>query len=352
MIRFENDVDINDKIKEVKVALKNEKNLRMYKRYSVLLKHLQGINNKEIGKMELLEPHTVGLYIKKYAAGGLDALKMNYNNCGQKRKLSPEQEENIKKVITEKIPEEVGFENRCNWTIALVKEYIKDKFNIDMALSSVHVVMIRLGLSHTRPTYVLAKVDKAKQEKFKEDFEVLKKILDGEVQHIVFEDESMIRDYQAMQKTWFPKGKQRKIRTYGKNPGVKIIGILDYNSGSVYCEEHKNYDAEVFLGFLKKVLEKYPTGKTIMILDNARIHHAKLIQPFLSDNKHKLELMFLPPYSLELNLIEGLWGWLKSNVINNKFFASLEEVRVSIDKFIESINKVPINTLARLCTKL
>lgn len=34
----------------------------------------------------------------------------------------------------------------------------------------------------------------------------------------------------------------------------------------------------------------------------------KLIQPFLDENKARLELMFLPPYSPELNLIEGLWG--------------------------------------------
>ena len=80
----------NNKIEEIKLVLKNEKNIRMYKRYSVLLKHLQGINNKDIGEMEMLDPHTVGLYIKKYTTGGLDALKMNYNNCGKKRKLSPE----------------------------------------------------------------------------------------------------------------------------------------------------------------------------------------------------------------------------------------------------------------------
>ena len=53
----------------------------------------------------------------------------------------------------------------------------------------------------------------------------------------------MIRDYQPIQKTWFIKGKQKKIPTYGKNPGDKIIGTLDYITGMVYCEEHERYDA-------------------------------------------------------------------------------------------------------------
>jgi len=162
----------------------------------------------------------------------------------------------------------------------------------------------------------------------------------------------MIRDYQAIQKTWFIKGKQRKIPTYGKHCGVKLVGILNYETGYVYCEEHEKYDAEVFLGFLKNVLLKYTSGKIVMILDNARIHHAKLIQPFLDENKDRLNLFFLPPYSPNLNLIEGLWGWLKSNVINNVFFHKVDEIRTAVNSFIDNININPKEIVNRLCVKL
>ena len=77
--------------------------------------------------------------------------------------------------------------------------------------------------------------------------------------------------------------------------------------------EEEKYDAEVFLKFLKKVLELYPKGKIILVLDNARIHHAKLLEEFLKANSNRLELEFLPPYSPNLNLIQGLWKWLKSD---------------------------------------
>ena len=43
-----------------------------------------------------------------------------------------------------------------------------------------------------------------------------------------------------------------------------------------------------------------------MIFDNVRIHHTKLLKPFLDENKDRLKLMFLPAYSPELNLIEWL----------------------------------------------
>jgi transposase len=62
--------------------------------------------------------------------------------------------------------------------------------------------------------------------------------------------------------------------------------------------------------------------------------------------------MFLPPFSPELNLIEGLWGGLKSSVANDVFFKSLVSVRVAVLKFIEIINKVPTQTIDRLCVKM
>lgn len=40
------------------------------------------------------------------------------------------------------------------------------------------------------------------------------------------------------------------------------------------------------------------------MLDNARIHHAKLLEPFLAEMKGRLEFAFLPPYSPQFK--EGL----------------------------------------------
>lgn len=162
----------------------------------------------------------------------------------------------------------------------------------------------------------------------------------------------MIRDYQAIQKTWFLKGKQRIIPTYGKHEGVKLMGVLNYETGHVYCIEKKKYDAEVFHRFLKNVLLLYSTGKIVMILDNAKVHHAKLLEPFLQENKDRLQLVFLPPYSPKLNMIEGLWGWLKSDVINNVFYSSVKQIREAVRGFINSINNVPEQVINRLCLRM
>lgn len=161
----------------------------------------------------------------------------------------------------------------------------------------------------------------------------------------------MIRDYQDLQHTWFLRGKQRIIPTFGKHQGVKLIGTLNYETGELFCIEREQYNAVTFLEFLQKVMEQYDTGKIVMILDNARIHHAKLIQPYLEENKNRLELVFLPPYSPNLNLIEGLWRWLKEDVINNVFYDSVYKIRKNVQLFIKERNNNLSEVIDRLCIK-
>jgi len=109
---------------------------------------------------------------------------------------------------------------------------------------------------------------------------------------------------------------------------------------------------KVFLKFLENLLSKNTNGKTVVVLDNARIHHAKVLQPFLKENEDRLQLMFLPPYSPNLNLIEGLWKWLKEKVIYNVFYKTVPEIRKNVNAFLETISAEPEAIIERLCLKL
>jgi transposase len=165
---------LDEKITDIKVAMKETKNIRMYKRYLVVLKHLEGNSNVAIAKMVSLEQHAVGDYIRNYKANGLTGLEMKHNT-GAPRKLSKEQETLLFETITNRTPDEVGFESRKNWTIEIARQWIINTFAVNHSHRGTHEVLRRLNLSYTRPTYVLKKADKEKQEEFKVTFEGLKK---------------------------------------------------------------------------------------------------------------------------------------------------------------------------------
>ena len=68
-----------------------------------------------------------------------------------------------------------------------------------------------------------------------------------------------------------------------------------------------------FINYLIIVLAEYPAKIINLVVDNASWHKSKELQPFLESNK-RLNLIYLPPYSPDLNPIEKLWYWLKKSI--------------------------------------
>lgn len=161
-------------IQAVKAAIKKTKNKRMYQRYMVALYHLKGYLNKDISKMVDLCQHTVGIYVNRYKENGLDGLALRHSP-GAPHMLTDEQESELVKVVTTRTPDEVGFPNRKNWYVDIIRQWVIDSFGVQYSYTGMIDLLHRLNLSYTRPTYTLANADPQKQEEFKQEFELLKK---------------------------------------------------------------------------------------------------------------------------------------------------------------------------------
>ena len=71
-----------------------------------------------------------------------------------------------------------------------------------------------------------------------------------------------------------------------------------------------------------------------MVLDNARYYRSKLVREFVQANP-RLELMFLPPYSPNLYVIERLWKLLKAKVMGNRYHPDLACFKAAVDQFFQ-----------------
>lgn len=114
---------------------------------------------------------------------------------------------------------------------------------------------------------------------------------------------------------------------------VSVFGAMGSN-GQLITYQNENFNAETFRIFLEKLLIEADVGRTkegkrkkiLLVLDNARYHHAKILQSWLEEMSDVLELFFLPPYSPDLNAIEMLWKKTRRNVTHNRFFDSLDNL--------------------------
>ncbi|WP_075260285.1 transposase [Holospora undulata] len=68
-----------------------------------------------------------------------------------------------------------------------------------------------------------------------------------------------------------------------------------------------NIDTEHMNVFLSKCVNKYPSNKIALIMDEARLHKSKTFK--IPDN---ITIFYLPSYSPELNPVEKLWLYIKN----------------------------------------
>jgi len=101
-----------------------------------------------------------------------------------------------------------------------------------------------------------------------------------------------------------------------------------------------------FNEFLKQLAEAYKGQRVVLVLDNASYHHTAATMELLSEHADHLFTLWLPTYSPELNLIEGLWGYLKRSGLNNYFFGDVETLEVAIDEVFADLNQHPETTLS------
>ena len=107
---------------------------------------------------------------------------------------------------------------------------------------------------------------------------------------------------------------QRRSIVAGKM-GQEIVAPLEYD-GTMHGDFFESW-------FEEQLLPAIPKG-AVIIMDNASFHRKKKLYEIT--RRHNRELIFLPPYSPELNPIERFWHWLKQAVTETlKFCDSLEE---------------------------
>ena len=130
---------------------------------------------------------------------------------------------------------------------------------------------------------------------------------------------------------------------------VALFGAVNLYGGQMIAHFNPVFDAQSFLAFLKGLLRRRARGKKMMVLtDNATYHHAAELSGWLHENRGVLELLFLPPYSPELNPIERVWKLLRRLCTHNQYFPELQILEDTLTQQLREWWR-PNEILRRLC---
>jgi transposase len=125
---------------------------------------------------------------------------------------------------------------------------------------------------------------------------------------------------------------RRFIKTYSGRKRYNVLGALDYFSKKVTTVANDTYiTAAEICELLRKVAVEYAGKPIFIVLDNARYQKCKIVQELASELE--IHLMFIPPYSPNLNLIERFWKYAK-NGLRTKYYDKFDVFQDRIDSIV------------------
>lgn len=286
----------------------------------------RGMSCEEVARVLLIDDDTVRNWHRLYQDDGLAGIaRLGYE--GSDCRLNEGQQTELKSWITETLPQssrEVG-------------AFIAVKFDIDyQSRSGLITLLHRLGMEHRRPQSVARKLDPARQAAFIASYEKLLNQLGGD--EVVLFGDAVHPTHQARPVgCWAPREANIALeRTTGRQ-NLNIHGTIDLETGRTVMLEAVDVDAISTIRLLEAVEHAYPNKRRIhLFVDNARYHHARLVQEWLARPGRRIKLRFIPGYCPHLNPIERLWGLMHKNITHNKDHKTIRDFASAILGFLRT----------------
>lgn len=241
------------------------------------------------------------------------------------------------------------------WTTKKLKQWVSEKLGHQISRTTLKNLLRQAGFSWKKSKKVLSKADPDKRAEFVAQFQTwFEAMCQGQVR-IIYLDEVHLHQDMASGYRWSRTGQDDWVASHCPSLSQKInwYGAYDFSNGQclIWHQDKCNSDTTVaFLHHLAQVWPQQPGQETLIIWDGAPWHNrAAIVRQAAAELG--FTLVQLPPYSPDLNPIEGLWKWMREDVTQHHCYQYLYQLEHACLKFIQRINLDPQAIIRRLWPK-
>lgn len=243
-----------------------------------------------------------GLQIKKRGRGH-----------GEKRRLTPDQEKGIQKMLIDKTPNQLKLPFAL-WTRRAVQEVILQHYRVQLPIRTVGEYLSRWGFTPQKP---IKRAYEQQPEQIKkwldEEYPGIARRAKKEKAEILWGDETGISSEDNRGRGYAPRGQTPVVHSPGARFSTSMISAISNEGLLRFMVYEGALQVGTFLNFLRR-LTKDNDRKIFLIMDNLRVHHATKVRNWIEAHREDVELFFLPPYSPEQNPDEYLNHDVKTHV--------------------------------------
>jgi len=324
----------------LKALQKNTKlSRRRYRKVTVLVMLHQGHSIEVIEAALGLDDNTIRRYWEGYEEKGIDTYLADHY-VPYSGKLTADQEEQLAEHIDNYLYEDVK----------PVIVWVNEHFGVKYKASGMRDLLHQLGFVYKQTKAVASRADEERQLEFlEEELPGILQEVEARDAVVYYSDGCHPTHNTKTGRGWIRKGQDFKVDCNSGRKRVNINAAVNATK-----PEHLVYDiaqsinAQSTQRLCRKLLRKHPRKTIYLICDNARYNRNKMLQSW--SQGQRIEFVFLPPYSPNLNLIERLWRLMRKKIINSFYYDNYSKFKNAIISFLDNAKtyKAEIRSLLTL----
>jgi len=303
--------------------------------HCLYLKSVTDFSHQTIAKLVGIHRDTLTDYIRCYNQEGLSGIcRLNY----KANRSVLDKQEKILLAYFSAHPVQSSTE-----AIAVIKRLT----GLERSPTQVRKWLHKHGFKPMKAGQTPSKANKEEQEVFIEEKlePLIEKAEAGDI-HLLFMDAAHFVMGVFLPVLWCIK--RVFIKSSSGRNRYNVLGAVNAISKKIHilCNE-KYVNSQTIIDFLEQLRDDYKDGKPIyIILDNAPYQRCQIVR--YMGWLLGIHLVFLPPYSPNLNIIERLWKWTKKKCLYAKFYENFQDFKNAIEHTLMKANQLHQNELDKL----
>ena len=293
------------------------------------LKH-HGFTHECIATLANCSRSTVQRTVKAYAEGGLRRIRQI--PVERSHSVLDDHRGSLEEIFTKRPPR----------SVEQARHVIEEHTGVRRGLTQVRLFLHRLGLAPRKVAAIPIppKSTLAEHVKTQAEFEAnelgprLREARRG-LRQVLFVDAAHFVHSSFLGVIWCLA--RLCVRAASGRKRYNVLGALDcVTHEPIQVANHSYINAESVCLLLRAVAAAATPGIPItLVLDNARYQKCAVVQDLAK--QLGIELMYLPSYSPNLNLIERVWKFVKSECLRTRYYASYEEFHTAIQQCLDDL---------------
>lgn len=271
-------------------------------------------------------------WLAAYQTGGQAAL-IAKSGAGRPPKLSADDLSQLARMIRDNTPDQLRFPFGL-WTLKIIGKLIEREFKWLPSMPTLVKLMSLLGFTPQRPIRRAWQQDEVLVERWRtQEFPAITARAKAKGATIFFADEAGMRSDCHTGRTWAPCGITPIVKSTGKRFSMQMLSAISGHGELHFMLHEGRVNSDVFVRFLVQLMQGR-TRPVILVVDGHSIHKSAQVCSHVESTHGMLELVYLPPYSPQLNPDEQVWKNVKERV-SKKLPTDIIDLR---EKIIEAMS--------------